>query len=166
MKIMIDLSMCNSYVKLLLSNAIFQIIRTYTLDQEADQLKILIVIDEAQQIAELPNHYQANSDLYIARVQLEEIFSNLMREYRSKGVSFLIISNSHSNLFPCIMKLSSLKILFRMESNDARMLTSMQDDQRYLLLLEPQKALVLNGNTGERYAIKTIDFPKVDSNFR
>jgi hypothetical protein len=158
-KIMIDLSMCNSYVKLLLSNALFQIIRTYTPDQEAEQLKILIVIDEAHQIAELPNYYQVNSDMYITRVQSGEFFSSLLREYRSKGISFVIISNSHSNLFPCVIKLSSLRILFRMESGDAKLLTSMQDDQRFLMLLESQKALVLNGNTGERYAIKTIDFP-------
>ena len=159
-KVMIDLSMCNSYVKLILANALFQLLRTYTPEQEVNELRMLIVIDEAQQILELPNHQSVNTDLYIAKVQLGEIFSKLMQAYRSKGLSFMIISNSHSILFSCVRKLSSLKILFRMENEEARALTILPEDQKYLMLLEPQRALVINGNTGERYAIKTVDFPR------
>jgi len=72
----------------------------------------------------------------------------------------IIVSNSHSILFPCVRKLFSLKILFSMETEDARSVTALPDVQKYLMLLEAQRALVLNRNTGERYGIKTIDFPK------
>jgi len=52
--VFLDLSMCSKFVKLLIVNAIFQLVRTVTKDIEAEELKYLMVIDEAHAILEKP----------------------------------------------------------------------------------------------------------------
>jgi len=156
-KIFLDLSMCGDYVKLVLSSAIFQMIRTLTPDYEANGLQHLIVLDEAHGILEKSRDQFTNSDIFVAKEQLERIFNTLLREFRSKGLGFIITDVTPSDLFLSTTKLPSLKILFRMGEECTRRFTHMFDDQKYLMLLEYRHALVLNGNNGERYAIKTIE---------
>ncbi|MBY8990535.1 MAG: hypothetical protein KGD58_07265 [Candidatus Lokiarchaeota archaeon] len=43
--IFLDLSMCSKFVKMLIVNAIFQLVRSVTKDNEAEELKYLILID-------------------------------------------------------------------------------------------------------------------------
>jgi len=156
-KVILDLSMCDDYVKLVLSSAIFQMIRTLTPDREVDGLQHLIVIDEAHVILEKSKEQFTNSDIFIAKEQLERIFNTLLREFRSKGLGFIITDVTPSDLFLSATKLPSVKILFRMGEECSRRFTHMIDDQKHLLLLEYRHALVLNGNNAERYSIKTID---------
>ena len=143
-------------MKLVISSAIFQMIRALTPDQEASGVQHLIVIDEAHVILEKSREQFTNSDIYIAKEQLERIFNNLLREFRSKGLGFIISDVTPSDLFLSATKLPSLKILFRMGEECTRRFTYMMEDHRYLMLLENRHALILNGNNGERYAVKTI----------
>ena len=55
-KIFVDLSACNKFTKLLIVNAIFQLIRAITNDIETEELKNLIVIDEATRNSGKTNH--------------------------------------------------------------------------------------------------------------
>ncbi|MFW9987456.1 MAG: hypothetical protein ACFFC3_02260 [Candidatus Odinarchaeota archaeon] len=50
--IFLDLSMCSKFVKFLIVNAIFQLVRAMTKDSEVEELKYLIVIDESHAILE------------------------------------------------------------------------------------------------------------------
>ena len=155
-KVFLDLSMCGPYVKLLLASSIFQMIRALTPGYETNGLQHLIVIDEAQAILEKAKSEFANSDLYIAKIQLETIFNNLLREFRSKGLGFIIVSVTPSDLFVSTTKLPSIKILFRMGEECIRRFTHMLDDHKYLMLLKTRQALVLNGNNADRFSIQTI----------
>ena len=152
--------MCNIYAKRLIANAIFQMIRTLTPDLEAERLQSIIVIDEAHQILEKTRESarKINHDDDVARAKLEEIFKVLLKEFRAKGLSFIIIDQTPSDLFDCVTKLPSLKILFRLGEHCSRQFTTNPQDLDFLSLLKDRQALVLNGVKGERYAIETIDF--------
>ena len=162
-KIMLDLSMCNMYTKLLIANAIFQLVRSLTPDYEVGKLQHLIVIDDAHQILERSREQFTNSDFYIAKEQLEKIFNNLLREFRSKGLGFIIADVTPSDLFYSATKLPSLKILFRLGENCARRFTTVLDDLNFLMLLRERRALVLNGNNSDRYSIETVGFESASS---
>ena len=156
--IYIDLSMCNIYVKRLLTSAIFQMIKTLTPDVEAGRLQNIIVIDEAHQITEKPITSNPDNDDFISREQLEKIFTNLLREFRSKGLSFILVDPTPHRLFSCVTTIPSLKILFRLSQIDNRLFTGNLKVQDYLTLLKNRHAVILNGNNEEMYVIKTPDY--------
>jgi hypothetical protein len=159
-KVLLDFSMCDEYTKLLLSSAIFQMIRALTPDVEWDSLQHLIVIDEAHAILEQSSSQDVNSDLYIAKTQLEKIFNSLIREFRSKGLGFILSDVTPSDLFTSATKLPSIKILFCMGETSIRRFTHMVEDHKYLLLLRHRHALVLDGNNANRYSMKTATIDK------
>ncbi len=156
-KIYLDLSMCNIYVKRLLTNAIFQLVRTLTPDVEAGTLRNIIIIDEAHQILEKSTSRNYDDDDFISTEQLEKIFTELMREFRSKGLSFIIVEQIPSRLFEAVITLPSLKILFRLGYPCNTLFTGNAKEQDYLILQKKRQALVLNGTSGEKYVIETLD---------
>jgi hypothetical protein len=163
-KIMLDVSMCDRYLKLLIASAIFQLVRSLTPDYEAGKLQHLIAIDEAHQITERSRDQFTNSDFHIAKEQLEKIFNTLIREFRSKGLGFIIADNTPSHLFYSATNLPSLKILFRLWEDCIRRFTTSLDDRNFLILLRKRRALVLNGNNSDRYAIQTVGLKFVPAN--
>lgn len=163
-KIMLDVSMCDSFLKLLLANAIFQLVRSLTPDYEAGKLRHLIVIDEAHQIAERSRDQRSNNDIFIAMVQLEKIFNTLILEFRSKGLGFIIADNNPSCLFYSATHGPSLQILFRLSEDSIKRFTSSFDDRNFLILLRTRRALVMNGNNSDRYAIQTVELDIDPSN--
>ncbi len=156
-KIYLDLSMCNIYVKRLLTNAIFQLVRTLTPDIEAGTLRNIIIIDEAHQILEKSISRNYDDDDFISTEQLEKIFTELIREFRSKGLSFIIVEQIPSRLFEAVITLPSLKILFRLGYPCNTLFTGNAKEQNYLTLQKNRQALVLNGIIGEKYVIETLD---------
>jgi len=162
-KIYLDLSMCNIYEKRLLTSAIFQLIRALTPDIEAGKLKNIILIDEAHQILEKSITNNHDDDDYISREQLEKIFNELLREFRSKGMSFILSDQTPSRLFACVTTLPSLKILFRVGHPCNTILIGNPKEQDLLMLQKNQQALVLNGVTGEKYIIETLDYALPDT---
>jgi len=151
----IDLSMCDIYIKRLLANEIFQMVRTLIPDVEAGKLQNIIVIEEAFHILELPITTNPDEDDFIAREQLELIFNNLIREFRSKGLLFFIADNIPNKLFSCVLSLPNLKILFSLNNLDSKLFTNNLKTQEYLMLQKPRYALILDGNNEEIYVIKT-----------
>ncbi|MFX1525290.1 MAG: hypothetical protein ACFFCC_17415 [Promethearchaeota archaeon] len=156
--IYLDLSMCDIYIKRLLSNAIFQMVKTLIPDVEAGKLQNIVVIEEAFNILEKPITSNPDEDDYISREQLELIFNNLIREFRSKGLSFFISDNVPHRLFNCALTLPNLKILFSLSNLDSTLFTNNLKTQEYLMLQKPRHALVLNGNNEEIFVIKTPDY--------
>ncbi len=66
---------------MLIVNAIFQLIITVTKDNEAEELKYLIVIDEAHAILENPITTNSDDADFIMKEQMAKIFSELFKEY-------------------------------------------------------------------------------------
>lgn len=156
--IFLDLSMCNKYTKMLIVNAIFQLIRTITKDSEFEELKYLIVIDEAHAILEKPITTNSDDADFIMKEQMAKIFSELLKEYRSRGVGFIIIDQSPARLFDDVASQPSIKVLFR-EDHPNNLLFSEDPFERQILTELPNRlALVINGATGEKYLIKTLDY--------
>ena len=157
-KIYLDLSRCTIYEKRLLTNAIFQMIRALTPDVELGRLQNIILIDEAHQILEKPISNNYDDDDYISREQLEKIFNELLREFRSKGLSFILSDQTPSRLFDCVTLLPSLKIVFRVGYPCNTRMIGNPKEQEFLMLQKNRQALILNGITGEKYVIETLDF--------
>ena len=154
----LDLSMCSKYIKLLIVNAIFQLVRTVTEDCEAEELRHLIVIDEAHAILEKPITTNADDADFIMKEQMAKIFSELLKEYRSRGVGFIIADQSPDNLFKDVASQPSIKIVFR-EDYPNNVLFSEDPNERQMLTQLPNRlALVINGATGEKYLIKTLGY--------
>lgn len=157
-KIYLDLSRCTIYEKRLLTNAIFQMIRALTPDIELGKLQNIILIDEAHQILEKPISNNYDDDDFISREQLEKIFNELLREFRSKGLSFILSDQTPSRLFDCVTLLPSLKIIFRVGYPCNTRMIGNPKEQEFLMLQKNRQALILNGITGEKYVIETLDF--------
>ncbi len=156
--IFLDLSMCSKFVKMLIVNAILQLIRTVTKDSEAEELKYLIVIDEAHAILEKPITTNSDDADFIMKEQMAKIFSELLKEYRSRGAGFVIADQSPARLFDDVVSQPSIKIIFR-EDYPNNLLFSEDPFERQIFTQLPNRlALVINGATGEKYIIKTINY--------
>lgn len=157
-KIFLDLSMCNKYTKMIIVNAIFQLIRTVTKDSEEEELKYLIVIDEAHALLEKPITRNSDDADFIMKEQMAKIFSELLKEYRSRGVGFIIVDQSPSRLFDDVASQPSIKILFRQDYPNNILFSEDPFERQLLTQLSNRLALVINGATGEKYLIKSLEF--------
>ena len=157
-KIFVDLSACNKFTKLLIVNAIFQLIRSITKDIETEELKHLIVIDEAHAILEKPITTNSDDADFIMKEQMTKIFSELLKEYRSRGVGFIIADQSPKRLFDDVSSQPSIKIIFRVDYPNNILFSEDIKERQLLTQLSNRLALVINGATGEKYLIKTSDF--------
>ena len=157
-KIFVDLSACNKFTKLLLVNAIFQLIRSITKDTETEELKHLIVIDEAHAILEKPITNNSDDADFIMKEQMAKIFSELLKEYRSRGVGFIIADQSPKRLFDDVSSQPSIKIIFRVDYPNNILFSEDLKERQLLTQLSNRLAYVINGATGEKYLIKTINF--------
>jgi len=154
-KIFLDLSMCNKFTKLFIVNAIFQLIRTITEDIEIEKLKHVIVIDEAHAILEKPITTNSDDADFIMKEQMAKIFSELLKEYRSRGVGFIIADQSPKRLFDDVVSQPSTRVIFRADFPNNTLFSEALDERQLLTQLQHRIALVMNGATGEKYLIKT-----------
>ncbi|MFX1297419.1 MAG: ATP-binding protein [Promethearchaeota archaeon] len=156
--IYLDLSMSSKFIKLLVVNAIFQVVRAITKDNIIEQLKYVIVIDEAHAILEKPITNNSDDADFIMKEQMAKIFSELLKEYRSRGVGFIIADQSPDGLFSDVVSQPSIKVIFR-EDYPNNLLFSEDSIERQILTQFPNRlSLVINGSTGEKYIIKTLDY--------
>jgi len=156
--IFLDLSMCNKFTKALIVNAIFQLVRTNTKDTEIEELKHLIVIDEAHAILEKPITKNSDDTDFIMKEQMAKIFSELLKEYRSRGVGFVIADQSPARLFEDVASQPSIKVIFREDYPNNIIFSEDPFERQILTQLENRLALVINGATGEKYLIKTLEY--------
>ena len=156
--IFLDLSMCSKFDSMLIVNAIFQLVRTVTRDSEAEELKHLIVIDEAHAILEKPITNNSDDADFIMKEQMAKIFSELLKEYRSRGVGFVIADQSPDNLFKDVTSQPSIRIIFREDFPNNTLFSEDPFERQLLTQLENRIALVINGATGEKYLMKTMDY--------
>jgi len=160
----LDLSMCSKFIMMLVVNAIFQLIRAITKDNLIEQLKYIVVIDEAHIILEKPITNNSDDADFIMKEQMAKIFSELLKEYRSRGVGFILADQSPSSLFDEISSQPSIKIIFR-EDYPNNTLFSEDIRERQIITQVPNRlALVINGATGEKYLIKTNKFELLKEN--
>lgn len=132
-------------------------IKTLTSALESNRLNNLIVIDEPDSIlAQAPSN-NPYDDNVIAKMGLEEVFRTLIEEYRSRGLGFIIIDQTPSNLFRAVTKSPSLKIVFKLDLECGKFLMLDEKELNYLKNQEQRRALVFNGASAEEYIIKTLD---------
>jgi len=154
--IYIDLFPANIYSRRLLANAIFQMVRALTPKQEINVLRNLICIDEAHNLVANIKGNLSEEDI-ISRRQLGSIFRRLLQEFRGKGISFIIVDQTPSDLLDCVTKLPSLKFVFRVGKDDGERFTNNLEEREFLKALPNRNLLVLNGGRGERFVMRTID---------
>ena len=154
----LDLSMCSKFVMMLLVNAIFQLIRAVTKDNLIEQLKYVVVIDEAHVILEKPITNNSDDADFIMKEQMAKIFSELLKEYRSRGVGFILADQSPSSLFDEISSQPSIKVIFREDYPNNSLFTEDIRERQMITQVPNRLALVINGATGEKYLVKTLDY--------
>ena len=115
------------------------------------------MIDDATQILALSTSNNPRSDEFIAKDRMEYVFKELLEEFRSRGVAFLIINNEPSSLFRCVSKSPSLKIVFRLDLECGKRFTLDAKELNYLKNQENRNATFFNGATGEEFIIKTLN---------
>lgn len=152
-----DLTECSIWTQRILTNALFQMIKTLTASLESNQLNNLIVIDEPDPILAKTISNNPYDDNVIAKERLEDVFKTLLEEYRSRGLGFLIIDQQPSNLFKCVTKSPSLKIVFKLDLECGKFFTLDKRELSYLKNQEPRRALVFNGASAEEYIIRTLN---------
>ncbi len=114
--IYLDLTEGSIWDKRIITFALLQMIKTLTAHLEEHQLHNLIIIDEAFHLLALPTSQNPRSDEFIAKERLEHVFKEMMEEFRSRGLGFLIIDKAPSSLFKCVSKSPSVNILFTLDT--------------------------------------------------
>ncbi|MFX1365139.1 MAG: helicase HerA domain-containing protein [Promethearchaeota archaeon] len=155
--IFLDLTDASIWEKRIITFALLQMIKTLTEHLEENQLHNLIMIDDASQILALSTSNNPRSDEFIAKDKMEYVFKELLEEFRSRGVAFLLINNEPSSLFKCVSKSPSLKIVFRLDLECGKRFTLDPKELNYLKNQENRNALFFNGATGEEFIIKTLN---------
>jgi hypothetical protein len=158
--IFFDLFPANLYSRRLIANGIFQMVWALTPGEEQNILKYLICIDEAHNLVANAKGNISEEEM-VSRRQLGNIFRTLMQEFRGKGVSFITVDQTPSDLIDCVTRLPGLKFLFRVGKEDIERFADSLEEREFIKHLPNRKMLVLNNNLGERFVMKTID-----SNFK
>jgi len=96
--------------------------------------------------------------------QMAKIFSELLKEYRSRGVGFIIADQSPARLFDDVASQPSIKVIFREDFPNNTIFSEDPFERQILTQLENRLALVINGATGQKYLIKTLDVQIEKSN--
>ncbi len=154
--IFLDVSMCEKFSKMLIINAILQLIRIVTKDSEIEELKHLIVIDEAHAILEKPITTNSDDADFIMKEQMAKIFSKILKEYRSRGLGIIIADQWPNQLFDDVASQPSIKVLFKLDYPNNLIFSEDPYERKVLTQLQNQLALVNNGATGEKYLIKSL----------
>ena len=155
--IYLDLTDGSIWDKRIITYALLQMIKALTEHLEERRLHNLILIDDATQILALSTSNNPRSDEFIAKDRMEYVFKELLEEFRSRGVAFLIINNEPSSLFRCVSKSPSLKIVFRLDLECGKRFTLDPKELNYLKNQENRNATFFNGATGEEFIIKTLN---------
>jgi len=90
--------------------------------------------------------------------QMAKIFSELLKEYRSRGIGFIIADQSPKRLFDDVSSQPSIKIIFRLDYPNNTLFSEDRKERQLLTQLSHRHAHVINGATGEKYLINTVDF--------
>jgi len=89
---------------------------------------------------------------------MAKIFSELLKEYRSRGVGFIIADQSPSQLFEDVASQPSIKIIFRQDYPNNTLFSEDIFEWQMLTQLENRIALIINGATGEKFLIQTLEY--------
>ncbi len=155
--IYLDLTEGSIWDKRIITFALLQMIKTLTAHLEEHRLHNLIIIDEAFHLLALSTSQNPRADEFIAKERLEFVFKEMLEEFRSRGLGFIIIDKAPSSLFKCVSKSPSLKILFRLDTECGRRFTLDLNELNYLKNQKKRHALFFNGATGEEFIIKTLN---------
>ena len=90
--------------------------------------------------------------------QMAKIFSELLKEYRSRGVGFIIADQSPKRLFDHVSSQPIVKFTFRLDYPNNTLFSEDIKVIEFLTQLSNRFAHVINGATGENYLKRTLDF--------
>ncbi|MBA7666969.1 hypothetical protein ES703_75054 [subsurface metagenome] len=90
---------------------------------------------------------------FIMKEQLAKIFSELLKEYRSRGVGFTIADQSPARLLDDVISQPSIKVIFREDYPNNLLFSDDAFEREILTQLPNRLALVINGATGEKYLV-------------
>ena len=158
--VFIDLSesTCNEFIKKLLINLMFQMIRIFFPQIRMNKLKNIIMLDEIGEIGKKPATKFSNDDKFISQYFLEEVLSDFLESFRSRGISIILTAQKPSKLFESVYSLPSILILFTTAHSCSKLFTNDIEEQDNLAMLGERKAIVIDGVNGRKFAIYTIDF--------
>ena len=109
-------------------------------------------------ILEKPITNNSDDADFITKEQMTKIFSELLKEYRSRGVGFILADQSPFSLFEDISSQPSIKVIFREDFPNNTLFSEDIRERQMITQLPNRLALVINGATGEKYLIKTLDY--------
>ena len=156
--IYIDLSSCDIYDKALLVNAILQAIRVRMSEKDSSRLKSLIIIDEAHNVTLKDAFETGDGNMYGAWRMGEQIFTQLLQEFRSRGLGFILADQRPSSLFETVTELPSLFILFCLGRECIQRFSDSPEEREYLSSLRDRHAYFKNFSTREYHEIRTKDY--------
>ncbi len=153
--VFIDLSRCNMTIKRLLTLAIFQMIRVYMPETRKNELKNIIFLDEIGSILTSPMGKSKKDDDFITSFYINDVFSQFLGAFRSRGISLVIAGNRAALLFPNVSLMPNTKILFRTEQISSKLFTNRLDEQDDLFLQQRRKATIYDGVNTRKFSFYT-----------
>ncbi len=156
----IDLSdtICNDFIKKLLVNLIFQMIRIFFPQSRTNKLKNVIILDEIGEIAKKPATTSSHDDEFISQFFFEKVLSEFLEAFRSRGISIISTAQKPSELFESIYSLPNILILFTIAHSCSKLFTNDIEEQDSLANLGRRKAIIIDGVNGRKFAFYTKDF--------
>jgi hypothetical protein len=157
-KYFLDLTDCDKIVKQFLVISLLQLIDLFTSDRnqlEHVKLKNLIVFDEAHDIFEAPINGDVKSDENVRQQAINKVIQPYLFEYRSRGIGTIISDQQPSILMKSIREQTSLKLLFRLGLECARIYSTNQELQEFIMNQQRYRCVVIDGVNGELYQVET-----------
>ncbi|KKN08177.1 hypothetical protein LCGC14_1059330 [marine sediment metagenome] len=154
----IDLSNFTEDGKRIITHAIFQMVRTLLPELRTNELKYVIILDEAHEILEKTKHQSIDDDETVTRHYLEIVFEKVLRAFRSRGVCLVLADHLPNNLFEGVYKLPSIKVIFRSDKDFLQYISNFPEEQDDLANQKNRRALILDGVNARKFAIHTIDY--------
>lgn len=160
----IDLSPCDEHARHLLTLLILHLLRNTLHREETDELRYLVLIDEAHAVFQPKDNMPVDSHEHLAQVHTEEMIRSILQEDRSRGFGYVFINQQLSTLFPAIHQNTAIKILFNLTRDCAKLGANTEEDLEMITTLKPREAYINNGPQGERCFFYTRDFQPESKN--
>jgi len=144
--------------KRVITHAIFQMIRTLLPELRTNELKYVIMLDEANAITQKTKNQSYDDDDTVTRHYLEIVFEHVLRASRSRGVGVILADQLPYNLFEGVYKLPSIKIIFRSDKEFLQYISNSSEEQDNLVNQKNRRALILDGVNARKFAFHTINY--------
>jgi Cdc6-like AAA superfamily ATPase len=159
--VFLDLSECKSRdAQKLFLCALFNYLKDWL--PQTNELKVIIVIDEAHRLFQEQSGYHVHDDDFISFKGFQDLMAEFIEESRSQGISFIFIDQDPKLLMSKVRSAPMVHFIFSLDEDNAKLLAHNKEQEELINNLGNREVFCRNKITKERFLFRTNDITPFD----